>query len=281
MNDILRNDPCWCGSGRKYKKCHMYADRDKGRRNRNILIKTDAQIAGIRKSGNLTCRILDKVSDMIGAGVTTNEINELVQSETVKNGAIAAPLNYLGFPKSTCTSINEVVCHGIPEDRALVDGDIVNVDVTCILDGFYGDASRMFIIGKVSSEAKRLVEVSRECLEIGIQQVKPGNTFGDIGYHIQQHAESHKFSVVRKFTGHGVGVEFHEPPEVQHVGQPGQGPVMHPGMVFTIEPMINAGTYDCKILSDNWTAVTTDNSLSAQWEHTLVVTETGVDILTR
>ncbi len=287
MRKLSRNDPCWCGSGKKYKHCHMRQDlarsrrrRKRAKRPREMIIKTPEQIVGIRKSSQLTREILDMLERRIKVGVTTNDINQWVHEYTLSHGAVPAPLNYRGFPKSTCTSINEVVCHGIPEDRKLCDGDILNVDVTSIVDGYYGDASRMFLLGAVSESARRLVAVTRESLYRGIQQVKPGNTLGDIGHAIQQYAEAQGYSVVRAFVGHGTGINFHEPPDVRHYGRPHTGTTLVPGMVFTIEPMINMGGYQVKTLEDGWTAVTVDGSLSAQWEHTLCVTEDGVDILT-
>ena len=282
-----RNDPCPCGSGEKYKRCHLRADREEAEpkvrpadERSGIVIKTAEQIEGMRRAGRLTREILDLVASRIGAGVTTEEIDRWVFEAMEAAGARPATLGYKGYPKSCCTSINEVVCHGIPEDRALSSGEIINVDVTSILDGYFGDASRMFLIGKVSEEARRLVEVTRECLELGIRAVRPAGHLGDIGEAIQTHAESHGFSVVRKFTGHGIGLDFHEDPQVLHFGRRGEGVEMVPGMTFTIEPMINAGTWRVKILNDGWTAVTTDGSLSAQWEHTVAVTEDGVDVLT-
>ncbi len=258
----------------------MAADRARGRRNHNVPIKSPEQVEGIRRAGRLTAQILDMVGERIRAGITTDEINAWVHEMTVSNGAIPAPLNYRHFPKSVCTSINNVICHGIPDDTRITDGDIINVDVTCILDGYYGDASRMFLIGNVPPNARRLAQVARECMDLGIGEVRPGKTLGDIGHKIQQHAEANGYSVVRAFTGHGIGLKFHEAPEVMHVGKPGRGLVLEPNMVFTIEPMINEGGYDCQILSDGWTAVTADGGLSAQWEHTVCVTEEGVDILT-
>ncbi len=281
MNKLSRNDPCWCGSGRKYKNCHLRANRKPSRRGDHIRLKTPAEIAGIRRACQLTKAILDYVQVQIRAGVTTEQINDWVHAYTTAHGGTPAPLHYRAFPKSSCTSVNNVICHGIPGQTMLRDGDIINVDVTTILDDCYGDASRMFIIGEASAAARRLVQVAKECLELGIAQVQPGKTVGDIGHHIQRHAEANGYSVVRAFTGHGIGLEFHEPPELMHVGEPGHGPVLRPNMVFTIEPMINAGSYECRILADGWTAVTKDGSLSAQWEHTLCVTETGVDILTQ
>lgn len=287
MKKLSRNDLCWCGSGKKYKNCHLKQDEkliameDEGLiiPPREI-IKTAEQIEGIRKSGEVTKKVLDMVGERIGEGVTTDEINTWVHEYTLKLGAIPAPLNYMGYPKSVCVSINEVVCHGIPSDRALKNGDIVNVDVTSILNGYYGDASRMFIIGEASEKAVRLVEIAKECLYIGIEQVKPFATIGDIGYAIQKHAESKGYSVVREYGGHGIGLRFHEDPFVDHCGQKHTGVVLVPGMTFTIEPMINEGTYRCKVLEDGWTAVTADGKLTAQWEHTVLVTEDGVEILT-
>lgn len=287
MKKLSRNDLCWCGSGKKYKNCHLKQDEkliameDEGLiiPPREI-IKTAEQIEGIRKSGEVTKKVLDMVGERIGEGVTTDEINTWVHEYTLKLGAIPAPLNYMGYPKSVCVSINEVVCHGIPSDRALKNGDIVNVDVTSILNGYYGDASRMFIIGEASEKAVRLVEIAKECLYIGIEQVKPFATIGDIGYAIQKHAESKGYSVVREYGGHGIGLQFHEDPFIDHCGQKHTGVVLVPGMTFTIEPMINEGTYRCKVLEDGWTAVTADGKLTAQWEHTVLVTEDGVEILT-
>jgi methionyl aminopeptidase len=288
MHTLSRNDPCWCGSGKKYKHCHLKQDltaqqtaqrgQKKGRA--GVIIKTEEQIAGIRRSSQLTRNILDLLEGRIVPGVSTEEINRWVHEYTVAHGGVPAPLNYRGFPKSVCTSINEVVCHGIPDGTVLREGDIINVDVTSIVNGYYGDASRMYLVGAVSDEARRLVDVTRECLYLGIGQVKPGRTLGDIGHAIQRHAESHGYSVVRDYIGHGTGVHFHEPPDVRHYGEPGTGEVLVPNMVFTIEPMINAGAYPVRVLSDGWTVVTTDGSLSAQWEHTVRVTENGVEVLT-
>ena len=255
---------------------------------RRILIKTEEQLEGIRKSSRLTRDLLDMIEDRIEAGVSTNQINEWVHEETLAQGAIPAPLNYgrgkgprgRPFPKSVCTSINEVICHGIPNEQILVDGDIINVDVTCIVDGYFGDASRMFIIGEVPDATRKLVEETRKCLELGIAQVRPGGITGDIGHAIQTHAESLGYSVVRDFCGHGVGVEFHEAPQILHYGTPGTGDLMQENMVFTIEPMINMGRPESRILGDGWTAVTVDGSLSAQWEHTIHVTGEGCQVLT-
>ncbi len=253
-----------------------------------IEIHTDpAHFNGMRKAGQLAASVLDMITQHVQVGVTTEELDQLCRSYTEKAGAIPAPLNYGGgggripFPKSICTSINHVICHGIPEDRKLKNGDIVNIDVTVILDGWHGDTSRMYLVGdKVSVKAKKLVEVTYECLMRGIEAVKPGATLGDVGHAIQTVAEANRFSVVRDFCGHGLGQVFHCPPSVVHAGNPGEGIVLEAGMFFTIEPMINAGKYDCKILKDGWTAVTRDRSLSAQFEHTLAVTEQGFEIFT-
>lgn len=243
-------------------------------------IKTREQIEGIRKSGKLTKKILDIVGERIKAGVTTNEIDRWVEDYTVEHGGIPAPLHYEGFPKSVCTSLNNVVCHGIPDETVLKEGDIINVDVSTILDGYYSDASRMYMIGEVSHEAKKLVEVTKECLNIGIRQVKAFSSFNSIGNEIEDYANNNSFSVVREYCGHGVGIDFHEEPQVDHYRRRDKGLIMLPGMVFTIEPMINTGRYKCKTLSDGWTVLTADGSLSAQWEHTIVVTERGCEILT-
>ncbi|MBU3158916.1 methionyl aminopeptidase [Clostridium frigoris] len=287
MNKLSRNDVCWCGSGKKYKKCHMNQDifisnieEKVGYTIPRDIMKTQEQIEGIRKSCKLTHDVLDIVSERIKVGVTTEEINTWVHDYTVEHNAYPAPLGYGGFPKSVCTSINDVICHGIPCETILKDGDIVNVDVSCILDGYYGDASRMYVIGEGSKEAVDLVRVSKECLDLGIEQVKPFNTLGDIGNAIQQHAESLGYSVVYDYGGHGVGLEFHEEPFVAHIGKKGEGTILLPNMTFTIEPMINIGSPDTRVLDDDWTAVTTDGSLSSQWEHTILITQTGYEILT-
>lgn len=287
MRKLARNDLCWCGSGKKYKKCHLDSDIKNGIVSKEsfqlppgVVIKTETQIEGIRKSSRLTKEILDMVADRIHPGITTNTINEWVHDYTIKRGAIPAPLNYNGFPKSVCVSINNVICHGIPDETVLKDGDIVNVDVTTILDGYFGDAGRMFVIGNASEEAQRLVNVARECLYIGIDQVKPYQDLGEIGYAIEQHAVKNGFTVVRDYGGHGIGLKFHEEPHVHHYGSRKRGVVMQPGMVFTIEPMINQGRYETRLMADSWTAVTIDGKLSAQWEHTVLVTETGSEIMT-
>lgn len=246
------------------------------------LIKTPEQIEGIRRSGLINTAVLDLVASEIKAGMSTAEIDKMVYDFTVSHGAIPAPLNYEGFPKSVCTSINEVVCHGIPsEDEILEEGDIVNVDVSTILDGYYSDASRMFIIGKTSPEKEKLVNVAKECLEIGMKAATPFGFVGDIGNAIEKHAKKNGFSVVRDLCGHGVGLEFHEEPDVEHFGRKGTGMLLVPGMVFTIEPMINMGTYRVFVdEEDDWTVVTEDELPSAQWEHTFLMTENGLEILT-
>ena len=245
------------------------------------LIKTEEQIEGIRKSGVVNSGILDLVGKEIKAGMSTAEIDKLVYDYTVSHGAIPAPLNFEGFPKSVCTSVNEVVCHGIPSEKEILrDGDIINVDVSTILDGYYSDASRMYMIGKVSPEKEKLVRVAKECLEIGMEAAKPFGYVGDIGHAIQKHAEKNGFSVVRDLCGHGVGLEFHEEPEVTHFGRKGTGMLLVPGMVFTIEPMINMGTDDIYVDADNdWTIYTEDGMPSAQWEIQVLVTETGHEVI--
>lgn len=247
-----------------------------------IEIHTDpADFEGMRKAGQLAAATLDMITPHVKPGVTTEELDTLCRHFIEKHGATPAPLGYKGYPKSICTSINHVVCHGIPDNRKLKEGDIVNIDVTVILNGWHGDTSRMYFVGdKIPVKAKLLVETTYECLMAGIEAVKPGNTLGDVGHAIQTIAESSRFSVVRDFCGHGLGKIFHCPPSVMHIGKPGQGIVLEPGMFFTIEPMINTGTYDTKTLADGWTAVTRDRGLSAQFEHTLAVTETGYEIFT-
>lgn len=245
------------------------------------LIKTEEQIEGIRRSGVVNSGILDLVAKEIKAGMSTAAIDKLVYDYTTDHGAIPAPLNFEGFPKSVCTSINEVVCHGIPSEKEILrEGDIINVDVSTILDGYFSDASRMFMIGNVSPEKEKLVRVAKECLEVGMKAAKPFGYVGDIGHAVQKHAEKNGFSVVRDLCGHGVGLEFHEEPEVAHFSRKGTGMLLVPGMVFTIEPMINMGTYRVYIAEeDGWTVITDDELPSAQWEHTFVMREDGLEIL--
>ena len=246
------------------------------------LIKTPEQIEGIRRSGVVNTGVLDLVAQEIHAGMTTLEIDEMVYDYTVSHGAIPAPLNYEGFPKSVCTSINEVVCHGIPNEfDVLEEGDIINVDVSTILDGYYSDASRMFVIGQTTPEKQKLVDVARECLEIGMKAARPFGFVGDIGNAIEKHARKNGFSIVRDLCGHGVGLEFHEEPDVEHFGRKGTGMLLVPGMVFTIEPMVNMGDWMVFVEEeDGWTVVTEDELPSAQWEHTFLMTENGLEILT-
>lgn len=288
--NLNRNDLCWCGSGLKYKRCHAEFDNKLNALEsqglqvppRNI-IKTKEQIEGIRKSAKINNAVLDLVGKNIKEGMSTEEIDKMVHDYTVSQGAIPATLNFQGYPKSLCTSINDEVCHGIPSEHIILkNGDIINIDVSTILEGYYSDASRMFIIGEASDEAKKLVEVSKECLYKGIEAVKPWGFLGDIGAAVQEHAEKHGYSVVKDFGGHGIGLEFHEEPFVAHYGKKGQGMILAPGMVFTIEPMINAGSYEIVIDSDDdWTVFTEDGSLSSQWEHTILVTEDGIEILSK
>jgi methionyl aminopeptidase len=288
---LNRNDPCWCGSGKKWKKCHapqipaalsQQQVSQYYRKTYGIFIKTEKQIAGIRKAGHLTAHILDQVCKKAVAGVTTQELNDFAHKLTIEAGAKPAPLGYGSppFPKSICTSLNEVICHGIPDNTPLKEGDILNIDITCILDGFYGDCSRMVMIGNVSEEKKRVVQVSYECLMQAISIVKPGILVCDIGKIIEDHATKNGFSVVNQFVAHGVGLDFHEAPQIPHHYNNIQIPLV-PGMTFTIEPMINVGVRSGFIdPKDHWTARTNDAKPSAQWEHTLLVTDTGYEILT-
>ena len=245
-----------------------------------IRIHGPEDFEGMRKAGRLAAATLDFITPYVQPGITTGELDRLLEQFIRDHGGVPAPLGYRGFPRANCISVNHVVCHGIPGDKRLMNGDILNIDVTPILDGWYGDSSRMYLCGDVSVKAKKLVDVTYDALMIGIAQVKPGATLGDIGHAIQTFAESHRFSVVRDFCGHGLGRVFHEPPSVLHFGNPGTGVVLKEGMIFTIEPMINAGRYDVKILGDGWTAVTKDKSLSAQFEHSIGVTRDGCEIFT-
>jgi len=250
------------------------------KRKYGIRLKKESDIEAIRRAGHLVLETLALVESIIRPGLVTEEINTLVHDHTIKNGAVPAPLNYRGFPKSVCVSVNEVICHGIPGERVLNDGDIVNVDVTSILNGYYADANRTFFVGTPGPDARRIVSIARQCLRLGMQAVKPGNTLGDIGWAIQSYAEAQDCSVVREFVGHGVGFGFHEAPQVPHFGRSGTGLTLIPGMVFTVEPMINLGNKELKVLDDNWTAVTKDGSLSAQFEQTILVTQDGFESLT-
>lgn len=246
-----------------------------------IIIKTNEDIEKMLVAGHLAAEVLEMIEPYVKEGITTAELDKICHDYIVDTQkAIPAPLNYHGFPKSICTSVNHVVCHGIPGPRKLKGGDIVNIDITVLKDGYHGDTSKMFIVGKPSILADRLVKITQECMYKGIQVVKPGIHLGDIGAAIQEHAEKNRFTVVREYCGHGIGKVFHEPPNVLHYGKPDTGEMLKPGMIFTIEPMINAGKRDVKLLPDGWTVVTKDHSLSAQWEHTVLVTETGFEVLT-
>jgi methionyl aminopeptidase len=247
---------------------------------RRITIHRPEDFAGMRKAGRLAAETLDMVAAHVRPGVTTAEIDRLCHDFMVMHGAVPATLGYRGYTKSSCTSVNHVVCHGIPGDRVLAEGDIVNIDVTAILDGWYGDTSRMFVAGQPSTRSRLLMDVTYEAMMKGIAAIRPGATLGDVGHAIQVFVERHRFSVVRDFCGHGIGRNFHEAPNVLHFGRPGEGPKLRPGMFFTVEPMVNAGRPEVKILDDGWTAVTRDRSLSAQFEHMIGVTETGVEIFT-
>ncbi len=288
MAQFDRNQPCWCGSGRKYKKCHCAFDErlEEMRLSGAVvppreLIKIERQIEGIRRSAKVNIAVLDAVAERIRPGVTTQQIDEWVYEVTTKCGAIPAPLHYEGFPKSVCTSIDDQVCHGIPsEDVVLEEGQIINVDCSTILDGFFSDSSRMFMIGDVSAEKRRLVEVTKKSLDIGLAQVKPWGYLGDMGQAIHDFARENGYSVVREIGGHGIGLEFHEEPWVSYVSKRGTEMVMAPGLVFTIEPMINMGAADVFVdADDDWTVYTEDGMPSAQWEIQVLVTEDGYEIL--
>lgn len=285
-----RNELCWCGSGKKYKKCHLAIEEriayheEKGEivPTRDIL-KTIPQIEGIKKSARLNTAVLDHVAEHIHAGMSTEEIDRLVYDFTVSHGGITAPLHYQGFPKSVCTSINNEVCHGIPDESIILEeGDIINVDVSTILDGYFSDASRMFMIGNVSERARKLVEVTKECVELGLAQAKPWNHLGDIADAINTYAKANGYSVVEDIGGHGIGLEFHEDPWVSYVTPKGSEMLLVPGMIFTIEPMINEGSPDFFVDEENeWTVYTEDDGLSAQVEYMVLITEDGAEVLTK
>lgn len=289
MKKLGRNEPCWCGSGHKYKACHMafdekiqqYAleghivpDHD--------MIKTKEQIEGIKESSKINIAVLDYVAEHIRIGMSTEEIDRLVYEKTTQMGGVPAPLGYDGFPKSVCTSLNEQVCHGVPSEKDILkDGDIVNVDASTIYKGYFSDSSRMFMLGNVEPKTKELVEKAHKCIDIGLAQVKPWNFLGDMAQAINDYAKENGYSIVREIGGHGVGLEFHEEPFVSYVTRKGTEMLMVPGMVFTIEPMVNMGKQDIYIDDDNgWTVYTEDGFPSAQWEVTVVVTEEGYEILT-
>lgn len=285
---IERNAPCWCGSGRKYKNCHMNFDEKlRGLELQGHivptrdLIKTPEQVQGIRESAKINIACLDAVAEKIKAGMSTEEIDRIVYDVTTKMGGIPAPLNYEGFPKSVCTSINDEVCHGIPDEKHILqDGDIINVDCSTILNGYFSDSSRMFCIGNVSEEWRKLVQVTKECVEIGIQEVIPWHTLGDMAEKVHKHATDNGYTVVREIGGHGCGLEFHEEPFVSYVTHAGQEMVMAPGMVFTIEPMVNMGTDEIYQDEENgWTIYTDDGKPSAQWEVEVLVTDKGHEVL--
>ncbi len=299
------NDPCWCGSGRKYKRCHRegasrvrpgqisprravpehialpdYALTGKPGGEDEAPVKTPEVIERMRRAGRAAAEVLALTGAAVGVGVTGDDLDAICHEECIRRGGYPSPLNYRGFPKSVCTSVNEVICHGIPDNRPLADGDIVNLDVTIYLDGVHGDTNATFLVGEVDEESRRLVRVTRECLDLGIAAVRPGRPLSDIGKAIQAHAEGHGFGVVRSFVGHGIGTAFHSPPNVSHYYDPRASTIMVPNMTFTIEPMITQGNWRPRMWDDGWTAVTTDGSRSAQFEHTMVVTEDGVEVLT-
>lgn len=288
MKNFEKNDLCWCGSGLSYPKCHQSFDekwnecRKKGYivPPRNI-IKTQGQIDKIRKSAKINIHVLDYVAEHIKAGVTTEQVDKWVYQETVKYGGIPAPLHYEGFPKSVCTSLNSQVCHGIPSSKVVLrEGDIINVDVSTNYQGYYSDSSRMFCIGQVSEENRRLVQVAKECVQLGLEQVKPWGFLGDMGQAVNDHARKNGYSVVREIGGHGIGLEFHELPWVSYVSKRGTQMMMAPGMIFTIEPMVNMGKPQVYVNhSDGWTVYTKDGNPSAQWEIQVLVTDTGYEVL--
>ncbi|MBQ8133227.1 MAG: methionyl aminopeptidase [Clostridia bacterium] len=287
-NKLGRNDPCWCGSGKKYKKCHAQFDekisyiKSQGHEvPDHSIIKTPEQIEKIKESAKINIAVLDYVAENIRVGMTTQEIDDLVAEKTAEMGGIPAPLNYEGYPKSVCTSINEVVCHGIPSDKVVLkDGDIVNVDVSTIYNGYFSDSSRMFCIGNVSEENRKLVDVVKECVEIGLEKVQPWSFLGDMGQAVHEHAVKNGYSVVREIGGHGVGLEFHEDPWVSYVSKAGEEMLLVPGMIFTIEPMVNMGSDKVYVdKNDGWTIYTADKKPSAQWEIMVLVTETGHEVI--
>ena len=288
MIKIGRNDPCWCGSGKKYKHCHQaFDDRIMAEKAKghvvpdHKLLKTPAQIEKIKESCKVNIAVLDFIAEHIREGITTEQIDKWVYEETTKRGAIPADLNYEGYPKSVCTSVNEQVCHGIPSPKVVLkDGDIVNVDCSSILDGYFSDSSRMFLIGNVSEEKKKLVEVTREAVYKGLEQVKPWGYLGAMADAVNSHVKAHGYSVVREIGGHGVGLEFHEDPWVGYIGKRGTGMLLVPGMMFTIEPMVNMGKPDVYTDGgDNWAVYTADGKPSAQWEIQVLVTEEGHEVL--
>jgi methionyl aminopeptidase len=298
------NDDCWCGSGKKYKRCHRmqllragavgprrdvpehiarpdYVATGEPVRATESMVKTPDVIARMRTACRIARDVLADTGAAVAPGVTTDELDRVAHEAHVARDVYPSPLGYRGFPKSVCTSVNEVICHGIPDDRPLADGDIVNVDVTVFVDGVHGDTNATFLVGRVDPRSKRLVQVTRECLDHAIGAVRPGAPVSDIGRAIEQHAHANGFFVVRTFVGHGIGEVFHGPPQVPHYYEPAARTTLEPGMTFTIEPMITMGSIDAVIWDDGWTAVTADGSRTAQFEHTVLVTDTGVDVLTR
>ncbi len=311
-----RNDPCWCGSGKKYKKCHLGKDNDidfskpsttPDKKNNTNIIQTvpdnipkpeyaisgkgesrdrmpvflsTEELVEMRKTCRAARRVLEKGLSAVRPGISTNEIDKIVHEACIAEGGYPSPLNYHGFPKSVCISVNEVICHGIPDGRILQDGDIVNVDVTLFLNGFHGDCSETVAVGQIDPESQKLLRVTKECLHIGIEAAKPGNRIRDIGKAIESHANNNNYSVVRAYCGHGIGRKFHTYPTIPHFYDRTERDKIKPGMIFTIEPMINQGHWKHKILSDGWTAVTADNTRSAQFEHTVLITDDGAEILT-
>lgn len=288
LKKIGRNDLCWCGSGIKYKKCHESFDEKLSWYKTQgciipprKIIKNPEQIIGLRESGKINIAVLDYISEQLHIGMTTEQIDLLIYEKTKALGGIPATLNFEGFPKSTCTSINDQVCHGIPSnDVSLKDGDIINIDVSTIYNGFFSDSSRMFCIGNVSHEKKKLVDVVKECIELGLAQIKPWGFLGDMGQAVHEHARSNGYTVVQEIGGHGIGLEFHEEPWVSHVSKKGTEMLLVPGMVFTIEPMVNMGTDEIFVDdNDGWTVYTADGMPSAQWEVMVLVTNDGYEIL--
>ena len=302
---LKANDPCWCGSGKKFKRCHKastdpirpgrvgpsgevppeiprppYAETGEVVRRPEPAVKPADVIERMRRAGRAAADVLRLTGAAVAPGVTGEALDRIAHQLIVERGAYPSPLNYNRFPKSLCTSVNEVICHGIPDDRALVDGDIVNLDVTVYLDGVHGDTNATFLVGNVDPESRRLVRITRECLERGIEAVRPGRPISDIGKAIQGHAEEHGLGVVRAFVGHGIGEQFHTDLHIPHYYDPRVAMVMEPGMTFTIEPMITLGAWDHRMWDDDWTAVTSDLRRTAQYEHTLLVTDDGVDVLT-
>jgi len=303
---LKSNDPCWCGSGKKYKRCHKtseermrpgtlsprrsvpehiarpdYAESGVPRRWDEPRVKSSDVIERMRRAGRVAAEILQLAGDQVAPGVTTDTLDAVVHEAAVDRGAYPSPLNYKGFPKSVCTSINEVICHGIPDDRALRDGEIVNIDVTVFLDGVHGDTNATFLVGQVDPETQRLVGVTKECLELGIAAVAPGAPISNIGKAIESHANANHFDVVRAFVGHGIGEQFHTDLQIPHYHEPRLTTIIEAGMVFTIEPMIAMGSGRHLLWDDGWTAVTADGARTAQFEHTVLVTDDGVDVLTR